>query len=337
MANRFGSFLRNVGSALDPGAFQAVQQQNLAMAQGENQKKSMMAKILASALAVEQDPDRRAEYQGALDKLGFGELGVIKGTEKEKNLLTKPAAKDFTSESLRVFQQTGNQADLVPREKTPTTIINTQEKFLSKVMQKRIEDIDEQGASGLQTMRHMGELQHLLGQGLDTGRFEEFKLEAGKVFEAAGMGTLAKRISDVPNAEAFRKIAGTTVLEGLKQFKLFPVSNVDLREVKSVFANLTTTNEANAFSIRALKEGAFGSVMKKRVADEALAASDTPGDVQRQINKWTKVFESPRFRRFATAPNGKPIWFNEYYEHKLQQDPTLSFTDITNQWIKQTR
>lgn len=210
----------------------------------------------------------------------------------------------------------------------------TESKVLPKVLEDRIKKGSERAIAARKVSQAVGQGIEQLKSGIETGTFERAKLTIAKVFEGAGLPSFADKISNITDAETFNKVSSQITLDALKTFELYPVSNVDLKKVSESLSNITSTEEANMFVLRALREGAFQDIIQDEINQDALIGNPTSEGVQKTIREQERIIRSPDFKRFRTAKSGKPVWFNEYYRVVRREKPNATFAEIVNMWQK---
>lgn len=255
--------------------------------------------------------------------------------DEQRNLLeseTDPVLRDRAQERITEINEAINT-----KSKNIQRVQNKSESLAEKVLDEEFKNINEAADTARRMRGDLARFQSLLDAGeLDTGSFAEIRTSLAGALEDLGYGELAKRITNIEQGQLARGLEARLTVTALNQAKLYPVSNVDLREVNKTVARLGNTEEANRFIIQSMNEVAYSDILRRNLYNQAFnevtARGGTAAEIKARVTELEKPFNRPELIPFMLNKSNQPKWFGEF--HQTLSSQGVGNEEIVDRWIK---
>lgn len=296
----------------------------------EQDKMDALSKITAN--------DRQGLLLDAVGVLGTAQqMGIMAApkeeadtrTSLEKNLIAAgltPGTPEFQAAALQnINKPSGTSVTLqMPGEK----MLGAEAEALGKAFVKKFEGIQSEASAATQQRDTLRQIKAL---NINTGLTTDIRASAANVLNNLGLNGNDLLKTDVANVQAFNKLSGRLVQEGLMSQKGVATDN-DARLYAKTVPSITDNKKATNFIIESMNAQNERKIEKEQFYTDWLDANGTFKGADKEWNRY--ISSTPLYIEGYTNNIGLPYTFYEFKNEMQALNPGVTEPEIIKQWQK---
>lgn len=253
-------------------------------------------------------------------------------TSIEKNLEAaglEPGTPEFRAAVMQqLTKPSGTQVSIqMPEQK----MLGAEAEALGKAFVKKFDTIQTEASAASQQRDTLRQIKAL---NINTGLTADIRANAANVLNNLGLNGNELLKTDVANVQAFNKLSGRLVQEGLMAQKGVATDS-DARLYGKVVPSITDDKKATNFIIESMNAQNERKIEKEQFFTDWL---DTKGTFKGADKAWNEYISStPLYIENLKNGIGLPYTFYEYKNELKLLNPGVTDEEVVNQWKKAAR
>lgn len=296
----------------------------------EQDKMDALSKITAN--------DRQGLLLDAVGVLGTAQqMGIMAApkeeadtrTSLEKNLIAAgltPGTPEFQAAALQnINKPSGTSVTLqMPEQK----MLGAEAEALGKAFVKKFEGIQSEASAATQQRDTLRQIKAL---NVNTGLTADIRASAANVLNNLGLNGNELLKTDVANVQAFNKLGGRLVQEGLMAQKGVATDS-DARLYGKVVPSITDDKKATSFILESMNAQNERKIEKEQFYTDWLDANGTFKGADKEWNRY--ISSTPLYIEGYNNNIGLPYTFYEFKNEMQALNPGVTEPEIIKQWQK---